>query len=177
MRIPIFPAKHFFEQAIKVAKEEDVTNSTQFMKRFTERRVELYEEAWGDSFEMIYCHLQRQVFHHELENPYLPTEDAWKSVYNVCDDPSYHNFLQLLRGITVGWRPDSTIQSEENYIPRSRDPSEDDLYHGYNGHDYDSDIPPDRIPRDGIPRDEIPIQLGERGRKRYVLLDLLNSQY
>ncbi|KAL7932222.1 hypothetical protein V8C35DRAFT_307725 [Trichoderma chlorosporum] len=160
MKIPIVPAESFFKQAIDVAKEEDVTNSTQFMRRFAERLVKVYDAPWGDSFEIVYCHLQSQNFHYELGKAYFPTEDAWRSVYNVCDNPSYVNFLQLLRGITAGWRPDP-IQSEENYVPRSCDPPEDDLYHGYNGHDYDSDIAPDEIPRD-----EVPIQLGERGRKR-----------
>lgn len=177
MKIPLFSGEHFFKIAIGIAKDENVTNSEEFTRRFKKDAEQLQNE-WENSFDEVFSHLERRVFHYELDKPYSPTQDAWKSIYDVYDDRSYVNFLQLLRGITVGWRPDSTIRSEGNYVPRIRDswekklyscdPFGHDLYDGYNGHDYGSDVPPHGVA----------MLIGERYlRKRYILLNLLNSQY
>ncbi|KAL7917072.1 hypothetical protein ACQKWADRAFT_307683 [Trichoderma austrokoningii] len=135
IRIPLFPAELFFEKAIKIAQEEGVTTGRGFMQRFTEEISEV-ENRWAMGFDIIHHHLQNRVFHHELGTPYSPSQDALNSVRHVYDNRTFYGFLELLRGITSGWRPDSTIESEENYVPGSCDPSEHDLYKGCYGHDY-----------------------------------------
>ncbi|UKZ59257.1 uncharacterized protein TrAtP1_000575 [Trichoderma atroviride] len=171
IKIPLYSAELFFDKALKIAKDEDVTNSEEFMRRFKEL-VERDQDRWEDSFETILTCLGRQIFYRDLETRYVPPQEAWKSVHNVCDDRSYWNFLQLLRGVTVGWRSDSTFQSEgsntlnqqpyyslaqnlhsysiDEYHPYnpvkqklySCGPYKNDLYNGYNGHDYGCDMPP-----------------------------------
>lgn len=169
MRIPIFSAECFFEKAIKLAKEEHITDSKAFLQGFAQE-IQRIEKGWEIGFGMVHRHLQSRVFHHELEKPYSPTQDTWKSVYDVYNDRTFSSFLELVRGITVGWRPDSTIQSEENYVPGSCHPSKHDLYNGCYGHDYvmnSMELPPD----------ECVMLPGESSPERYVLFGLLNNQY
>lgn len=173
MRIPIFPAELFFEKAIEIAKDESVTTGKGFMRRFA-HEIPKIENRWSIGFDIVHHLLQKRVFHHGQDTPYSPNQDAWKSVRNAYGDRSFYSFLDLLRGITAGWKPDSAIESEENYVPGSYDPSEHDLYNGCYGYDYvlDEIITQPEVME--IPPNDYAI-LRKGSPSRYVLLDLLNS--
>lgn len=173
MKIPIFPAEVFFEKAIEMAKDKHVRDGRGFVKRFIQE-ISDTENRWANGFDIIHYLLQKRVFHHGQDTAYSPNQDAWTSVRNAYDNRSFYSFLDLLRGIAVGWKPDSEIESEENYVPGSYDPSEHEIYDGCYGHDYllneiitqpeVMEISPGRYAR-----------LRKRSQKWYVLLDLLNS--
>lgn len=177
IKIPIVSSEAFFRQAIKIAKSRDTVDSTSFMTLFA-RAMSRVEDLSDGYFHVAQGRLEHGVFYHELgdnpevekllqpRNPYSPTQEAKRLVHEAYNDYTFMSFVQLMGGITSGWRPDSTIQNEENYVPRSCGPSRDDIYDGCYGHDY---IHPNQFTSRG--NDERDKQ------KRYVLLDLLNSQY
>lgn len=153
MKIPILTDDEFYRTAMEIAEDENVTSGEEF-KRCFEEEMMLRQAEWKRMSDKV-CH--QIVRHYEA----FPCKDAWRKVEKAYMHRCYMNFMELFKGVALGWEPDALVD-----IPSDGVTLYDDYYDGYIGHDYDSHIHPDGEPT----------QIGERSqRKRYILLNLLNG--
>ncbi|KAL7928063.1 hypothetical protein V8C35DRAFT_265685 [Trichoderma chlorosporum] len=160
-QLHVFSWDEFWETSRDLAKDENVTNGDEFVKKLKEKVKSRVAEsgrsikgAWHQS---VYC---ANIF---------PCEDASNRVATICHDPSLINFIQLLQGIAFGWKSDIK-QDTDKFINRyaNSDMTQhfvDNHYCGPAGSDYEST---DNTLDSAIHLDTEPTQENKQSqRKRY----------
>ncbi|KKO96782.1 hypothetical protein THAR02_11113 [Trichoderma harzianum] len=132
-KLPIFSEDEFFETAIEIATNEDVTNPEEFKKKFNEEamshQAELdksFDEAWNQT-----------VYHAKT----FPCEDASQTVASCCLTRCYMDLIRL-RGVTLGWKSDTNQVTgepiDDHFNGDNAQYFVDDRYQGPTGDDQES---------------------------------------
>ncbi|KKO96684.1 hypothetical protein THAR02_11211 [Trichoderma harzianum] len=105
MKLPIVPLAEFWETALRVAGDENVTNGEQFQTKFKEE-VTLRLAECDKSIE--------QAWYQTVLRKNHVCEDALEKVTAACNTRSYVDFIRVLEGTASGWKPDAVQDTDKS---------------------------------------------------------------